>query len=99
MPRRPPTPRGSSTAPSRGPSTQLSCRFGSPRPFHSTVRACRPEKNATKPEPHGASEVSRLSVAEPNWTSRSSGPLPSGLKRPNDAGPEPDISEMKSPGP
>ena len=99
MPLRPPTTDGTSTAPSRGPSTQLSGRFGSPRPFHSTERARAPEKNAARPAPHGASDVSRLSVAAPNCTGRSAGPLPSGLKRPNAAGPEPDISEMKSPGP
>ena len=99
MPLRPPTALGTSAEPRRGPSTQLSGRFGSPRPFHSVERARRPEKNATKPAPHGASEVSRLSVAEPNFTGRSAGPLPSGLKRPNAAGPDPDISEMKSPGP
>ena len=99
MPLLPPTARGLSARPSRGPSTQLSCAFGSPMPFQSTERARRPEKKATRPLPHGASVVSRLSLAEPNVVGRSVGPLPLGEKRPNEAGPEPDISEMKSPGP
>ena len=49
-----------------GPRPSSPAGSGRRAPFHSTVRACRPEKSATKPEPHGASEVSRLSVAEPN---------------------------------